>query len=321
VGRAGVHCLTLETGFPLGSVNVYLVEGDPLTLVDCGPRGIVTRRSLESGLGAIGRSLDEVELLLLTHQHVDHHGMAHDLIDEFGIEVACLDSLAWYLERWPETCAADMTHRAARIRRHGMPAAFVTAFEAQLDRRIGEAAAIDVGRRLREGDIVDLGQTQLRVLHRPGHSPSDTVFWADDGAFAFVGDHLLLRISANPLMALGIPWESRFRPLLEYRRSLAKTKETALGMCFTGHGPTVVDHVELVSKRVAEQDERSGLIEAAFQREPGRTAWDVAHEVFGAKAHQVPILCLSEVVAHIERLEEENRLVRSGSEVVRFAPA
>ena len=39
------------------------------------------------------------------------------------------------------------------------------------------------------------------MLHRPGHSPSDTVFWDEQRQILIAGDHLLAHISSNPLVA------------------------------------------------------------------------------------------------------------------------
>ena len=46
-----LHCLSLPTPFPVGPVNVYLAEGEPLTLIDTGPKDDATRAALEAGLG------------------------------------------------------------------------------------------------------------------------------------------------------------------------------------------------------------------------------------------------------------------------------
>jgi hypothetical protein len=34
---AGIHCLAIPTPFAVGRVNCYLIDDDPLTLVDTGP--------------------------------------------------------------------------------------------------------------------------------------------------------------------------------------------------------------------------------------------------------------------------------------------
>lgn len=45
----GIHPITLPTGFAVGPVNSYLIEDDPLTLVDAGPNSATTFEALEAG--------------------------------------------------------------------------------------------------------------------------------------------------------------------------------------------------------------------------------------------------------------------------------
>lgn len=316
---AGIHCLTLRTPLPVGDVNAFLVDGDPVTLIDCGPRESVTRVALEQGLHAIGRSLEEVELLLLTHQHLDHHGMAGELVHELGVQTACLDPLASYLEGWRECCAADEEHRAARMTRHGASEPVVSTFRTRVASRVASADPVKIDRRLAHGDVVDLGRVRLRVMHRPGHSPTDTLFWDEQSGVAVVGDHLLLNISSNPLVALGVNASPGFRPLCEYRTSLALTREAPFQLCLTGHGPPVADHVALIDRRLAEQRHRSARVVEAVRSDSGRTAWEVALALFGSEVtEKVPMLCFSEAIAHLELLQTEGRVVREESDPVRF---
>lgn len=66
--------------------NWYIVEdGDALTIVDaCVP---TSWSSLESALGELGRSHEQVRALVLTHAHFDHLGIAERARQELGIPV------------------------------------------------------------------------------------------------------------------------------------------------------------------------------------------------------------------------------------------
>ena len=67
----------------LGSsmVNWYLVGDDSgVTIVDTGLRGY--RDQLEPGLELLGRSLDDVRAVILTHGDADHTGVASKLAEE-----------------------------------------------------------------------------------------------------------------------------------------------------------------------------------------------------------------------------------------------
>src|SRR5215204_5884930 len=60
----------------MGSVNTWLLPGDPLTLVDTGPREDEALSALEVGLARAGVRVEDIELVLVTHHHLDHTGLA-----------------------------------------------------------------------------------------------------------------------------------------------------------------------------------------------------------------------------------------------------
>ena len=63
---AGIHRIAVPTPFLVGRVNTYLVEDDPLTLVDSGPNSATSLTELEQGLAARGLLDDATDGLLLT---------------------------------------------------------------------------------------------------------------------------------------------------------------------------------------------------------------------------------------------------------------
>jgi CRP-like cAMP-binding protein len=131
-------------------VNWYLLEeGGKVTIVDA---GLPTyRRQLEGALHEIGRALEDVEAIVLTHAHIDHVGFSQLLQDERGTPVyAHVDELAQaQTGKPPKTegswVSAVLRHRTARkvifhIARNGGArpprVATVTAF--------GDGEALDV---------------------------------------------------------------------------------------------------------------------------------------------------------------------------------
>jgi glyoxylase-like metal-dependent hydrolase (beta-lactamase superfamily II) len=87
---SGVHCLQVPTPFAVGNVNAYLIEDDPLTLIDSGPASTRSLDSIERRLRTLGHSLADLGLLVVTHQHVDHLGLTSYLARVSGPR-----SLAW----------------------------------------------------------------------------------------------------------------------------------------------------------------------------------------------------------------------------------
>ena len=106
---AGIHRLAIPTPFMVGRVNAYLIEDSPLTLVDSGPNSAKALDELEQALDARGHRIEDIELLVITHQHMDHFGLASILARRSGAEVAALEPLA----RCWRTTAAKPTSTTA----------------------------------------------------------------------------------------------------------------------------------------------------------------------------------------------------------------
>ncbi len=62
----------------IGSVNAWLLRGDPLTLLDTGPRDDAALAALEAGLRREGLRIEDIELVLATHHHLDHRRPGRD---------------------------------------------------------------------------------------------------------------------------------------------------------------------------------------------------------------------------------------------------
>src|SRR5829696_2776606 len=86
----------------IGSVNAWLLRGEPLTLVDTGPRDDEALSALEAGLGRAGVGVEDIELVLVTHHHVDHTGLAATIARRSGAHVAAFERAAAYGRRYDE---------------------------------------------------------------------------------------------------------------------------------------------------------------------------------------------------------------------------
>src|SRR3954463_13053165 len=74
-----IHEFHIPTSFYLGPVNVYLVDADPLTLVDTGPNLPESLEALKDAFHSVGRRIEDLERIVLTHMHEDHCGLAATL--------------------------------------------------------------------------------------------------------------------------------------------------------------------------------------------------------------------------------------------------
>jgi glyoxylase-like metal-dependent hydrolase (beta-lactamase superfamily II) len=156
----GVHSVNL-----LGARG-YLIAERELTLIDAGLPG--SRRRLERYLARIGRSMQELRRIVVTHAHPDHIGAVRELTADTHAEVllhpADLAALRVTLrEAWSERDGAKLLAYFTRTPHASEPAA--------------------------DGDVLPvLGG--LRVIHTPGHTPGSVCLYAPREKLLFTGDML-----------------------------------------------------------------------------------------------------------------------------------
>ena len=325
-----VHRIPLPTPFRIGDVNAYLLRGTPLTLVDAGPLMEETEAQLDEGLAALGVEVEDLELLVLTHQHVDHVGLAAELQRRSGAAVAGTAKLAAFLEDVAASQDADDAYAGALMRRHGVSAGTVETLDriSRAYRRFA-GAGVPVDHVLGEGAQLVAGGRSWRVHERPGHSPTDTVL-ASDGVL-IAGDHLLERISSNPIahVPIGEPdpvalaaSDQRPHTLIAYAESLARTAAADRGeVLLPGHGDPFTGAAALVAKRAEMTERRAEKILAALTRP--RSAADVGRELWRHVPVTQAYLVLSEVLGHLDLLEARGAATaRAGADgVVRYEAA
>jgi glyoxylase-like metal-dependent hydrolase (beta-lactamase superfamily II) len=322
---ASIKVLPIPTPFAVGRVNTYLVEDDPLTLVDAGPNSGTSLTTLEHALAEHGRRIEDLERIVLTHQHIDHIGLAQILAERSGAEVCALDALAPWLARYGSAMEEDDRFAEELMLRNGIPKDIVIALRAVTGQFRAWGSPVQVTTPLADGSELGFAGRTWRVLHRPGHSPSDTVFLDKASGDLMAGDHLIKHISSNPLISRPLDGSAvpggRPRALVTYLESMRATRAMELRQVLPGHGEPIDDHRALIDERLAGHERRVVKIAGIIAGEP-KSAFEIAQQMWGNVAVTQAYLTLSEVLGHVDLLLERGD-VREVEEdgVVRFAAA
>ncbi len=305
---AGVVAIPLPTGFAVGPMNSYLIEDDPLTLIDAGPNSGTALDALERGLQARGYRLEDLERIVLTHQHMDHIGLIQLVADRSGAEVLGFAPLAPLLADYEGFMEADRDFSTELMVRHGVPEDVRKGLRAvsRVIRAFGGEVRITRG--LVEGDALEFAGRSFSIHHRPGHSPSDLVFHDADGGLLIAGDHLIRHISSNPLASVELDGSGRRRrALVDYLASMQATREMDVAWVLAGHGEPFADHRTLIDERFAGHRRRAEKLAGLIEQRP-RSAHELAVELWGRVATTQVFLTLSEVIGHTDVLEAEGRV-------------
>jgi glyoxylase-like metal-dependent hydrolase (beta-lactamase superfamily II) len=315
----GIQRLRIPTPFAVGRVNCYLIEDDPLTLVDAGPNSGKSLDELEHQLSDLGHGIEDLELVILTHQHIDHLGLVEIVAARSGAEVAAIDAAVPFVEHFTEDAERDDEHATSLMLRYGIPEDLVIALRSVSRSFRGWGASAKVTRPLADGELLALRDRTLEVQHRPGHSPSDTVFWDEQRRILIAADHLLAHISSNPLMSRPLDGSNdRPKALVTYIASLRRTRELPAEIVLPGHGEPITDHRSLIDERLELHDRRAEKIFELIREQP-KTAYEIAQELWGNVAVTQAFLTLSEVVGHVDLLIADDRVREVEEEdVVRF---
>jgi glyoxylase-like metal-dependent hydrolase (beta-lactamase superfamily II) len=310
---AGIHRLAIPTPFMVGRVNAYLIEDSPLTLVDSGPNSAKALDELEQALAARGHRIEDIELLVISHQHMDHFGLASILARRSGAEVAALSQLAPFLAGYGHQTDLEDRFAERLMLRHGIPPEIVTALRAVSAGFRAWGSAVEVTRPLSDGSALELRDRTLRVLHRPGHSPSDTIFLDEQRGILLAADHLIAHISSNPLIARPLDAEEEYskpRPqaLITYMASLEQTRAMELELVLPGHGRPITDHAALIDERFRMHRRRAEKMLGLITSQP-HTAHGIAQELWGNVAVTQAFLTLSEVLGHVDLLLRDGLVI------------
>jgi glyoxylase-like metal-dependent hydrolase (beta-lactamase superfamily II) len=316
-----LHVLTLPTPFPVGPVNAYLAEGEPLTLIDTGPKDDATRAALEAALQAHGHRLEDIQRLILTHHHVDHVGLAGEITARSGAEVLTHP----YNLPWLSDYTAERERHAPFFRAvytdGGVPEDIVRLMDASGENMGRWSDPVPAARPLVEGDTLWMDGANWKVFHTPGHAGGLICLWEPFTRTLQANDHFIRDISSNPVLEPPPTMNGpRPRRLVEYLKHMQRMAALEPVVALPGHGEPVTDVPGLVRQRLAFHQRRAQKIYQTLAEQP-LTLWELTRPIFPRLRHGMDyFLGLSEILGHLDLLEEEGRArpVRHGA-VVRWA--
>ena len=319
-----LHAVELPTPFSCGPITVYLADapGEPLTLVDTGPRTAETRAVLKAGLAALGYAPADLERVIVTHAHVDHFGLAAELVAASGAQVLTHPWNVPALGDYDSDREGRIAFYANLLRQAAVPGENRQAVAWVTQGMQHFAGPVAVGGTLDEGDRLRLAGRDWQVLHTPGHSGGLICLYEPASRILLSSDHLLAGISSNPVVEPPPPGQTeRPRSLALYKASLLRVAAMAIDLALPSHGPAIRDVAGLVSQRIEFHEQRLARVLEAL-RDGAHTTWEVTLVLFPNRPPLDTFLAVSEVIGHLDLLEIEGEIVGEQVDgVIRWKPA
>lgn len=292
-------------GVPHG--NAWAIASDNgIVLVDTGMGGPGRLRALDLALAQAGFGVEDVRLLVCTHSHSDHYGLAGPITAAAGCEL-------WMHPAWghirllagdPE---AAFERRIEVARQSGVPAEALQRYREER----GENAESGV-EELREPDRelvpgveveTDLGTWQ--VHETPGHAPSHVVLHQPERRLLITGDHLLGRT------VLFFDYGHTPDPVGEFLTSLDRVEPLDVDLCLPGHGRTFRDPEAKIAEARRQVEANLERVRAVLRGGEELTAFEIVTAIAGEGrlTPQTGGWMLQVVLAHLDHLALRGEVV------------
>lgn len=311
----GVYQVRLPLPFALNHVNCYLLRGaDGWTMIDTGINIADARAIWQQAFAELKITISDIKQIVLTHVHPDHFGLAgwfqawaqqadHILpiytspVEDEWATVIWRNQSGERFDRW--------------LQRNGMAAAMAQRVAASMD----DTLAMTLPHpgpmvHLQADAMIYMGERQWRILHAPGHSDGQYIFYDADDKLLLSGDHVLMKITPN----IGLWTQTQGNPLQKYRHSLQMLSTLDVRLALPGHRHLIHDWGGRIRELLAHHVERLNLAQEGVQMagNRGATPYDAALHIFPTErftAHEWRF-AIAEALAHLHDLHEAGQLIR-----------
>jgi glyoxylase-like metal-dependent hydrolase (beta-lactamase superfamily II) len=282
----GVHRMALPLGIHgVPTVSAYLLHGDHGdTLVDCGiaagldggdpgPDGTV---AVAAALTAAGSALERLERLVVTHAHIDHFGLAGEVVRRSGGELWMHRRTDLDLAKYDEPDEA-VDRRALMLADHGLFGPELTESSEGLRDWLPVMPSVGRPSRLLDGgERFPAGGRTWEVVHTPGHSPGHVCLWNAEERLLCSGDHLLQVVSPPVTFERGFEPD----PLGSYLKSLDRVRDLAPELVLPGHGTPFRDGARRAEAIAAGKRRRLTQVRELVESRP-QSVTELTVELFG----------------------------------------
>lgn len=320
--QPGIYEIFLPLPMRPTIINVYLIDcHGAWALIDTGMNTPDSVRSLEEAFTAVGTRLEDLDVLIGTHHHVDHFGTSslirkrshaqvylHQLEAERAARMVGFGTIGPSAR--PESRAFFLSHGFPidRFAPEGMRPAWMGT---QSYNPVTEPDHF-----MSDGDVISVGDRRLEVIWTPGHAPGHSVIYLRKEKVLVVGDHLLPKITPH----VGLyPDATGGNPLGDFLNSQRKVQPFDVELVLPAHGGVYHDHRHRANQLIEHHQYREAEMLDLIRRKPA-TAFEVAQQVFGDEERPIFHIMAAtfETLAHLEfshqagrarKLEHNGRIV------------
>lgn len=253
-----IDVIELPTEWPVGPVNLFLIKGEKLTLLDAGRRLESSWELFNTALKERGLSVMDIEQVVLTHHHTDHVGMLDWLLEKNLIPVYAHRNCRPYLMHDKDYFKGTKEFFANLFYEHGVPDIVIERFTSAKGEFRGLKSKVEI-EEIDEGIIIP-GLSDWQVIETKGHAQSHISLYRPEDQVFLCGDHLIKHMPAGIFLEAPIsPERNRAKPLLQYIDNLNKCLDFPISLTLSSHGEPIEDvqiHIQEILRKIDKRSQR-----------------------------------------------------------------
>ncbi|MFW9925418.1 MAG: MBL fold metallo-hydrolase [Candidatus Thorarchaeota archaeon] len=315
----GVSRIEIPTPFPVGSVNCYLIEGSPLTLIDTGPMTSESLLTIKNALQKYSYEMLDIEQILITHGHLDHIGLAAQFVRErerirgnsTDVWIHYRDANA--LINYEEHAEIYLESFERLIDISGVPKNEVQKLNPKrlVEYYMSIREAVPTAHTFKDKATFKTGIGEIIAVWVPGHSSGSVCYVCDEQQVIFSGDHILGDISSNPSISFDSP---EGIGMLTYFDSLECISSRESYIALPGHREPIFDIKSRIETLRAEYDDKFQKAADSLTNKP-QSAYELSRIIYGNYDMNSLVLALAEshdILRILERRNQAKLITKNG---------
>nr|MDO8097901.1 MBL fold metallo-hydrolase [Candidatus Njordarchaeota archaeon] len=300
-----VYLIRVPSLFPVGATNCYVITAGEPSLIDVGLKSRKSYETIHKELGSLKLAPKDIQKIIVTHAHVDHFGLIHELQEDSSCDVYVHAEDFEFVSNYAGAYLKRMDYFGDILLSSGTPQKILDDLQAAYIFLKDVGGSVANCKKINDGDTITLGDVKLNVVHTPGHTVGEIVLLWEEKETLFCGDHMLNDITPNVGVTLrGTPVVSL---LPDYLRSLERTLKLPGEVAFPGHRSVIQGFRKRALEILEHHRERKMLmLEAVRQGE--KTPFEVSRIVFGKVTLSEVPLAITETMSHMQVLEGEGKV-------------
>lgn len=303
--------------YALNIVNCYLLQGDDgWTMVDSGLNTPPAQSQWKSALNYLNITPDDIEKIVISHMHPDHFGMAGwwQTLVESPIPVYVPIGEKQQMDMFYDSDNADDFYYWLVM--GGMDESHSRAVADGFNQTRNVAKPYPIQQDFIYPDqTIMLGSRPFKMIHTPGHSDGQLIFYNEADELLLSGDHVLMKITPN----VGTWPQTEPNPLGRFMDSLQSLTDLNVKQALPGHKWLITDWQGRIEEIIAHHELR--LIHTLDVMDGDtQTVYDISRKVFPIdrfSLHEMRF-AMAETLAHLDLLEIQGKVTHDNGHVRRY---